>query len=85
MSIEEKHTHSMPVSYVLKGQDATVFYGKLDFRFRNDTQGYLLISARTGRNWLRIQLFGLADDQHPVLQKPDGYPINHLDWYKDPK
>lgn len=83
--IEEKHSHSMPVSYVLKGQDATVYYGQLDFRFRNDTQGYLLISARTGENWLRIQLFGLADDQHPALQNPGGYPRSPLDWHKDPK
>lgn len=83
--IEEKHTHSMPVSYVLKGQDATVYYGQLDFRFRNDTQGYLLISARTGENWLRIQLFGLADDQHPALSNPEGYPRSPLDWHKDPK
>lgn len=74
LSIVEKHTHSLPVSYVLKGQDATVSFGILDFRFRNDTKGYLLISARTGPNWLRIRLFGLADDQHPVLLKPDGYP-----------
>ena len=85
LSIVEKHTHSLPVSYVLKGQDATVSFGILDFRFQNDTQGYLLISARTGSNWLRIQLFGLADDQHPVPLKPEGYPSHPEDWNKDPK
>lgn len=85
LSIVEKHTHSLPVSYVLKGQDATVSFGTLDFRFQNDTQGYLLISARTGSNWLRIQLFGLADDQHPALRKPEGYPNHPEDWNKDPK
>lgn len=85
LSIVEKHTHSLPVSYVLKGQDATVSFGILDFRFRNDTQGYLLISARTGSNWLRIQLFGLADDQHPVLLKPEGYPSHPEEWNIDPK
>src|SRR5680860_31581 len=85
LPIVEKHSHSLPVSYVLKGQDATVYFGKLDFRFRNDTQGYLLISARTGSNWLRIQLFGLADKSHPVLLKPNGYPSSPKDWNKDPK
>lgn len=83
--IEEKHTHSLPVSYVLRGQDATVSYGILDFRFRNDTQGYLLISARTGTNWLRIRLFGLADDKHSKLPNPEGYPIGPESWDKDPK
>lgn len=85
LPIVEKHTHSLPVTYVLKGQDATVSFGILDFRFRNDTQGYLLISARTGSNWLRIQLFGVADDSHPVLLKPNGYPSHPEDWNKDPK
>lgn len=85
LTIEEKHTHSLPVSYVLKGQDATVSYGVLDFRFRNDTQGYLLISARTGSNWLRIRLYGVADEKHPVLQTPDGYPRHPEDWNEDPK
>lgn len=85
LPIVEKHTHSLPVSYVLKGEDATVSFGLLDFRFRNDTQGYLCISARTGSNWIRIQLFGLADDFHPVLQKPNGYPNHPDDWRNDPK
>jgi vancomycin resistance protein YoaR len=85
LPIVEKHTHSLPVSYVLKGEDATVSFGILDFRFRNDTQGYLCISARTGSNWIRIQLFGLADDFHPVLQKPNGYPNHPDDWSNDPK
>ncbi len=85
LAIVERHTHTLPVSYVLKGHDATVAFGILDFRFRNDTQGYLFISARTGSNWLRIQLFGVADDTHPVLQKPNGYPSYPEDWNKDPK
>ena len=85
LPIVEKHTHSLPVTYVLKGQDATVSFGILDFRFRNDTQGYILISARTGSNWLRIQLFGVGDDFHPILPKPNGYPSHPEDWNKDPK
>lgn len=85
LQILERNSHSLPVAYVPVGQDATVAYGLLDFRFRNDTQGYLLISARTGSNWIRIRLFGEADDKHPKLSAPDGYPIKPEDWVKDPK
>ena len=85
LALVEKHTHSLPVSYVGRGQDATVSYGILDFRFRNDTQGYILISARTGANWLRIRLFGLADEKHPKLQNPQGYPRAPVSWENDPK
>jgi Uncharacterized vancomycin resistance protein len=74
LPVEERHTHSLPVSYVPKGQDATVSYGLLDFRFQNDTRGYLLLSVRTGPNWLRIQFYGVADDKHQLLKSPDGYP-----------
>jgi len=74
LTIVEQHNHSLPVAYVSKGQDTTVSYGILDFRFRNDTNGYLLISASLGEDWLRIRLFGLADDKHPVLLNPEGYP-----------
>jgi vancomycin resistance protein YoaR len=85
LTLVEKHAHSLPVTYVLKGQDATVSYGTLDFRFQNDTQGYLLISALTGRDSLRIRLFGLADDSHPVLLNPEGYPNLSEDLSREPK
>lgn len=75
LQVLERNSHSLPVNYVPKGQDATVAYGLLDFRFRNTTQGYIYIEARTGSNWLRIQIYGIADELHPVLTEPDGYPI----------
>jgi len=85
LTIVERHNHSLPVAYVSNGQDATVSYGILDFRFRNDTKGYLLISTRIGADWLRIRLFGLADDKHPVLLNPEGYPALREDWDKEIK
>lgn len=75
LQVLERNTHSLPVTYVPKGQDATVAYGLLDFRFRNSTQGYVYIDARTGSNWLRIRIYGVADAEHPVLTEPDGFPI----------
>ncbi len=83
--VELTHTHTLPVSYVLKGQDATVSFGILDFRLLNNAQGYLFISARTGSNWVRIQLFGIADDSHPALLQPNGYPNHPADLSIDPK
>jgi vancomycin resistance protein YoaR len=85
LRILEKNSHSLPVYYVPVGQDATVAYGLLDFRFKNNTQGYLFISARTGTNWLRIRIFGMSDVNHPPLNAPDGYPVRPENWVKDPK
>lgn len=74
LQVLERNTHTLPVTYVPAGQDATVAYGLLDFRFRNTTQGYLYLDVRTGSNWLRIRIYGIEDLGHPVLTEPDGYP-----------
>lgn len=34
--ITERHEHSLPVDYVEEGKDATVMYGSLDLKFRNN-------------------------------------------------
>jgi len=75
LQVLERNTHSLPVTYVPKGEDATVAYGLLDFRFRNTTQGYLYFDIQSRSNWLRIRIYGVADGEHPVLNEPDGYPI----------
>jgi len=37
LKVVERHPHSAPVGYVPKGRDATVSYGSVDFKFRNNT------------------------------------------------
>ena len=61
MSIMERHAHSMPVPYVPYGQDATVAYGVLDFKFRNDTSEPVLIWAEGIDNILYIAFYGKAE------------------------
>lgn len=85
LEVVERHSHTLPVTYIPSGKDATVAYGILDFQFRNDTQGYILLSAKTGKDWLRIRIFGVADEDHPKLKEPDGYPVKLEDWIKNPK
>lgn len=85
LEVVERHSHTLPVSYIPLGRDATVAYGILDFQFRNDTKGYILLSAQTGSDWLRIRIFGVADENHPQLEEPDGYPVKLEDWINNPK
>jgi vancomycin resistance protein YoaR len=37
LQVTERHSHSLPVDYVPKGQDATVSYPDLDFKFKNNS------------------------------------------------
>lgn len=48
--VNERHAHSLPVSYIPKGMDATVSSPNLDFRFTNtyDYPIMLTVSADTG-------------------------------------
>ncbi|UJF36495.1 VanW family protein [Paenibacillus hexagrammi] len=58
LEIVERRNHSLPVSYVPLGQDATFASGYINFKFRNNTDSYLLIrTVTTGQN-VTVKLFG---------------------------
>lgn len=57
LEIIERHRHSLPVSYVPSGQDATVAFPGLDFKFRNSTNAVLLIRDLVDKNSLTFQLY----------------------------
>ncbi|HEY8910190.1 MAG TPA: cell wall-binding repeat-containing protein [Desulfosporosinus sp.] len=59
LEILERHPHSLPVVYVPTGQDATVSFGILDFKFRNST-AYLLIRSFLEGNTLTFRLYNKA-------------------------
>ena len=43
LKITERHPHAWPSDYVLEGLDATVDYGSLDFKFKNNTDYQIII------------------------------------------
>lgn len=57
LSVIERWRHSLPVTYVPSGQDATVAYPTLDFKFRNDTGGFLLIRSLVKGNSLSFSIY----------------------------
>lgn len=58
LEIVERRNHSLPVSYLPKGQDATFAEGYINFRFRNNTGKYLIIKSEVQGRTLTIKLFG---------------------------
>lgn len=58
MEIVERRNHSLYVSYVPLGQDATVSYGSVDFRFRNNTDYPIKVVAGTNGSTLTVSLVG---------------------------
>ncbi|MES2464071.1 MAG: VanW family protein [Armatimonadota bacterium] len=59
ITVVERSHHSMPVHYVPAGCDATVAYGAIDFKFRNDTPGPVMVAATTRGGRLSFGLYGV--------------------------
>lgn len=62
LEIVERRNHSLPVSYVPLGQDATFSTGYINFRFRNNTGYGLLIRTAMAGGRLTVKLFGKTPD-----------------------
>jgi vancomycin resistance protein YoaR len=58
LKIDERRNHSLPVSYVPLGQDATFASGYINFVFTNSSDRYLLIRTETKGNRVTVKLFG---------------------------
>lgn len=58
LQVVERHPHGMQVPYVPPGQDATISYGSLDFRFRNLTLTPVIIWSDTVSTTLFMAIYG---------------------------
>jgi vancomycin resistance protein YoaR len=68
LQVLERQSHSLTVSYVPKGQDATVAYGSIDFRFKNNTKGPIKLSAKTGGKSLEISIWGAKPEKEKKVE-----------------
>ncbi|MGK9252666.1 VanW family protein [Paenibacillus humicus] len=58
LDIVERRNHSLPVSYLPLGRDATFADGVINFRFRNSTGKHILIQTSSGDGKLTVKLYG---------------------------
>lgn len=61
LEIVDRRNHSMPVSYVKKGLDATInsVGNIIDFKFRNNTEDKIILISYTDGNNLTMEIYGL--------------------------
>jgi vancomycin resistance protein YoaR len=62
LQVNARSPHSIPSTYVPLGLDAAVVYDYTDFRFTNNTEQYLYISAWLDADTMHVMLLGL----HPA-------------------
>lgn len=66
LEVTERTNHSMTVSYTPLGEDATVSYGSLDFKFKNNTDYPIkLVTVREGSQ-MKVTIMGTKVDDKTV-------------------
>lgn len=68
LEVTERRSHSMTVDYVPKGQDATVSYGSIDFKFRNDTQSPIRINSTASGGVLTVSISGTVPQNEKTVK-----------------
>ncbi|MGI6499052.1 MAG: VanW family protein [Oscillospiraceae bacterium] len=66
LEIVERYNHSYAVGYVPDGMDATVYYGSLDFRFKNDKNKPIKIVCNMQGRTLTVRIYGTKENQNTV-------------------
>lgn len=74
LPVTERLNHSYRVSYYERGigpgLDATVYLPRPDFRFKNDTPGWILVQGTVKGNNLTFELYGTSDDRTATIDGP---------------
>ena len=60
LTIIDRDPHAWPSNYVDKGEDATVNWPNLDFRFRNDTEWPVFIVAHYANRKVTVEIYGMS-------------------------
>lgn len=66
MKIVERRNHSYTVSYVKGGLDATVSYGAIDFKFKNNKSNPIKITADAANGVLTVSIMGKKENSNIV-------------------
>ena len=68
MQIVERYNHMWPSTYCPIGQDATVSYGSLDFKFKNPTDYPIYIMADMTGTTLTVTLYGYQSPNYDEIK-----------------
>ena len=63
LDVVERAPHMFTVTYVDMGQDATIYWGSLDFKFKNSTEHPIRVDASVSGGYVHIALVGTAEEK----------------------
>ncbi len=85
LEVTERTNHTFTVDYVAASRDATVYYGSLDFCFKN-TRSYPIKIVATAKNGVcKISFYGIKEDveYEVIIQSKITSYINNTTTYKE--
>lgn len=70
LNVTDRHNHYFQTSYVPAGRDATVSWGSLDFKFKNNRKYPVKIVANAGDGVVTVDIYGIKqdDDQTVIIE-----------------
>ncbi len=60
LEVTERHKHDMPVAYIEEGKDATVSYGSLDLKFKNNNDFDIKLYCEVKDNKVTVKIFKIS-------------------------
>ncbi|KDR95550.1 Vancomycin resistance protein YoaR, contains peptidoglycan-binding and VanW domains [Peptoclostridium litorale DSM 5388] len=66
LEVVARRNHSIPSSYVGLGLDATVSYGSIDFKFKNNFKNPIYLQIKPQGGHISAQIYGYDEDKHNV-------------------
>ena len=69
LEIVERSEHRYLVDYVPPGMDATIYWGSLDFKFKNNTDYPIRIDASVSDGQVHVKLVGTDDPSYYIVMK----------------
>ncbi len=74
LEVVERHPHDTQLPYIRPGMDATVWFGALDMKFKNTTDGYILLQEYVGNdNYIYAQVYGVPDNVEVTMSSEPVY------------
>jgi vancomycin resistance protein YoaR len=75
LPVAERKPHSFYIDHYPMGRDATVSYGSVDFKFRNDSDSVLLLSVETTDNSVKVSLAAPSWDRAVEYTTSEFYDV----------
>ena len=82
LEIVERHPHDAQLPYIRPGLDATVWFGALDMKFKNSTDGYILLREYVADDgYIYAEIWGQPTDKKVEMDsEPEYLGSDYSEW-----